>query len=475
MTAALPLVVSAIVRWVSFAALATLIGGLVLESLLAPPVASSPPAVRQALRRWMRWCIVALLLTTLADLLLRAQTMSAGGLGLAIAAVPTVLSRTHFGTIWIGRVAAVGLALALTFVPHRRARLVALVVALGVALTTSLSGHAADRGSFTVDVLADWIHMVAASAWAGGLLAFAIAAFPSARAWPPAGLAWVARRFSRLAGLCLLAVVLTGTYNAWQQVRGVAPLWTTAYGRTLIVKLAFVLMLVSLGAVNRWTIVPRLGPGRPVGGLGFRLVRLLRLAIRGRSRRDRGALPSRFAAYVSAEAVLVALVLAATAALTDITPARHARHLQHGGEPEAEQGPYRVTMDELHAGGGVPEGWRFRLPAGDPAQGRQVFARLECFACHTVAGEDFPTPSGAGPDLTDMGAHHPAAYLAESVMNPNAVIVKGRGYTDASGRSTMPEYRDSLSLGDLIDLVGYLKRLGGDSPPVESRTPARER
>ena len=58
-----------------------------------------------------------------------------------------------------------------------------------------------------------------------------------------------------------------------------------------------------------------------------------------------------------------------------------------------------------------------------------------------------------------MGEHHPAGYLAESILNPNAVIVKGPGYIGPDGRSTMPDYRDALSVADLIDLVAYLRSL----------------
>jgi mono/diheme cytochrome c family protein len=116
-------------------------------------------------------------------------------------------------------------------------------------------------------------------------------------------------------------------------------------------------------------------------------------------------------------------------------------------------------MDALHAQGGVPSHWLFTPPAGDAAQGRAVFARLQCYACHTVNGEAFPAPTGHGPDLTGMGEHHPAGYLAESILNPNAVIVEGPGYTGPDGRSTMPDYREHLSLADFIDLVAYLKSL----------------
>jgi mono/diheme cytochrome c family protein len=95
-----------------------------------------------------------------------------------------------------------------------------------------------------------------------------------------------------------------------------------------------------------------------------------------------------------------------------------------------------------------------------------VFVAMECFACHAVRGEDFPhrsrNPRGAGPALTDMGSHHPAAYFAESILNPNRVIILGPGYTGADGLSTMPSYADAMTVKQLIDVVAYLTSLTGD-------------
>ena len=68
-----------------------------------------------------------------------------------------------------------------------------------------------------------------------------------------------------------------------------------------------------------------------------------------------------------------------------------------------------------------------------------------------------PASSGLGPDLTDAGEHHPAGYLLESIVNPNAVIIEGPGYTGADGKSIMPDFRGQLSVSELIDLVAYLK------------------
>jgi mono/diheme cytochrome c family protein len=120
-------------------------------------------------------------------------------------------------------------------------------------------------------------------------------------------------------------------------------------------------------------------------------------------------------------------------------------------------------MEALHAAGGVPPGWRFTLPAGDARAGRQAFVDFKCYACHAVRGERFPLqpgePATAGPDLTGMGSHHPAEYLAESILNPSAVLVDRPGYIGGDGRSIMPSYPQMTAI-QLIDLVAYLKSLG---------------
>ena len=172
-------------------------------------------------------------------------------------------------------------------------------------------------------------------------------------------------------------------------------------------------------------------------------------------------------------------------ALTVAVSAPRAQHQGHGATPPAAAAPQgaaaprKVTMEELHRQGGVPRGWKFALPAGDPAKGRQLFADLECYKCHAIQGERFPPGGGdarnVGPDLTGMGGMHPAEYFAESILSPNAVILDGPGYSGPDGTSIMPSYADSLSVTQLVDLVAFLKGLTGGghehgAAPVEKTT-----
>lgn len=160
----------------------------------------------------------------------------------------------------------------------------------------------------------------------------------------------------------------------------------------------------------------------------------------------------------------IGLIVAGSAQAQTPMPMQH----RHAAESPAAKppAPIRTTMKALHATGGVPKGWKFLMPPGDAARGREAFVALECFACHTVGGEDFPKTSKRGqepgPELTGMGGHHPAEYFAESIVNPNRVIVTGQGYTGADGLSKMPDYGETLTLRQLTDLVAYLKSLKGE-------------
>jgi len=118
-------------------------------------------------------------------------------------------------------------------------------------------------------------------------------------------------------------------------------------------------------------------------------------------------------------------------------------------------------MDALHRAGGVPPGWRLTPPAGDVATGRRLFVDFGCASCHAVKGEAFAAKAGeqgVGPDLTGMGSHHPAEYFVESILNPDAVLVDGPGYSGPDGRSVMPAYPE-MTLLELADLVAYLQSL----------------
>ena len=176
--------------------------------------------------------------------------------------------------------------------------------------------------------------------------------------------------------------------------------------------------------------------------------------------------------------IVIALAAIAIATLARLASAQHshgtpAPPMAPSGKPSAP-----ISMEELHRQGGVPRGWKFTLPAGDPKAGRDAFAKFECNKCHEVK-PDFPRgergAGDVGPELTGMGSHHPAEYFAQSIIDPNAVVLSGEGFVGADGRSVMPDYRDSLTFTELVDLVAYLKSLDAGGHGSHRAAPVREK
>lgn len=150
-------------------------------------------------------------------------------------------------------------------------------------------------------------------------------------------------------------------------------------------------------------------------------------------------------------------IIAAGGALAVLLPAVWAQQSPRGGS-----GAPRAPAKGTGPAHGTPKGWKFKWPKGDVAKGREVFAKLECHSCHEVRGESFPGPTDrdrVGPELAQMGPLHEPEYFAESIINPNAVIEKGRGYQGPDGSSKMPSYNDSVTVQEVVDLVAFLRGL----------------
>jgi putative copper export protein len=318
------MIFASVVRFFELSAIAAVLGALALDTLVLSADAESLASARRRLRRWTSATVVVLALATIAGLVARAQTMSQGDLGTAVRAIPLVLTRTHYGAIWIARAAAIVVLFVLSLVGARAARVSALAMTVGVALSIALTGHAADWGDVRPTVAIDWIHIVASGLWTGGLIALAAIVLTEHRSWPHEVFRDVCVRFSTLAGVCLALVVLSGAYASIVQIATPSALWLTAYGRTLLIKVFVVGVLVALGAMNRYGVVATL---RESGGREGPMARFARRVLGdGASARDA---PLRLSRYVGREAMLALVVFACTGVLGELTPGRHARHLFH--------------------------------------------------------------------------------------------------------------------------------------------------
>jgi putative copper resistance protein D len=176
-----------------------------------------------------------------------------------------VLGKTVFGRLWVWRFGLALLfgvllvALARTDSGRSRSRLALGCVVVATAYLASLAwaGHAGGgQGSEgLLQLSSDIAHLLATGGWLGALPGLA---FYLHRPQSLDAAAQAARRFSTVGIVCVSALVLSGLANAWYLVGSVAALVGTEYGRLLLAKLAVFAAMVTLAAVNRLSLTPRL-------------------------------------------------------------------------------------------------------------------------------------------------------------------------------------------------------------------------
>ncbi|HVV28885.1 MAG TPA: CopD family protein [Rhizomicrobium sp.] len=224
-----------------------------LPIILPPPLAA------------LRWS--ALAVAALAGCLWLAAAAAQMADALNAAVLMQTVTGTLFGQLFLVRMIALA-ALAGLFATERgghvtslpAARLLAAALMAGLALALpAATGHAANSGPpgfLAIGAAVDGAHLLTAGFWIGGL---AVLAALFARREPNMLLAL--SLFSDWAMMAVLLLVMTGAINAASIVLGgrgrISPLYMGALG----LKLALVLAMLTLAAVNRFRLLPRLDTG----------------------------------------------------------------------------------------------------------------------------------------------------------------------------------------------------------------------
>jgi copper transport protein len=246
-----------VVRFAAFAGLLVLVGGAIFVAALWPAGAGEPRA------RWILggawWAAVG---ATVLSIPLQA-TYAAGG-SLADALDPSVIGDelgARTGRAWLIRLAllagaaVVGPRLARRASQGRNEALLPVAVGGGLALlaTITFTGHAVSGDLVGLAVVTDIVHLSAVSVWLGGL-----AVLLGAVLWPSGGVAdsrpgAIAARFSDVAFGAVMVIVASGVVQAWRQLGSWDALVDSSYGRLLLVKVGFfVLMLAAAAASRSW-------------------------------------------------------------------------------------------------------------------------------------------------------------------------------------------------------------------------------
>ena len=154
--------------------------------------------------------------------------------------------------------------------------------ALLLPIVPLLSGHGWADSPRALSAAATYLHVVAAGGWVGGLACLLLAGLPALHrhggqgSQDTHGLAGMVGAFSRVAQVAVALLLVTGAVKVWIHIGAVSDLWTTAWGRSLLVKDGVVAGVLALGFYN-WRFVRPALAGSPRQGLirGPAMVELL--------------------------------------------------------------------------------------------------------------------------------------------------------------------------------------------------------
>jgi putative copper export protein/methionine-rich copper-binding protein CopC len=139
-----------------------------------------------------------------------------------------------------------------------------LLLAALLIFAFALSGHAAavsaDRFAFALSV--DLLHLLANCAWLGGLFYISLVFVPAlgqlAQRSRVRALALGLPAFGAVAIVSAILLAATGSLNATVRMTSFNQLVTTAYGRTLVIKILLFLLMAGISAYHALVLRPRL-------------------------------------------------------------------------------------------------------------------------------------------------------------------------------------------------------------------------
>lgn len=365
-----PLWLQSLARWFVLLALAVAVASWPVWLLVIWPATRNDAGRTRTLSARMQTlglgAIVAALLSNLLMLGVQASFLERGSFA---SRVSETISDTRFGRLWLARIGLLlMLAVILRLVPwldplgRRFATAAGVIVSALLPVPVSMNAHASALDTGRVTAMAfDYVHMLTASLWFGGLVALSVVLLRPMRASVDRRmvLARAMPRFSAMALVCWGLLAITGLYAWWLQVGSWDALRLTGYGQSLLFKSIVVGLVLLIALANLFLITRKLADenARPrwVGRLGY---------------------------AVLAEIVLAALILLAVGRMTSQQPGRDVIAAERAGQTVQFDMAGRNAILQLLPGAAGPNHFVVTIPGEPTPPDTVVLLRL------TYAGKE---------------------------------------------------------------------------------------
>ncbi|HET7371807.1 MAG TPA: CopD family protein, partial [Gemmatimonadaceae bacterium] len=246
------------VRWAELVAALSLIGALIVRLAVLPRADLPSETFIDASDRLRRLGHATLTLFVLATLMRVAaeSTLVMGDGESRLHAMLVAVRDTRWGHGWSFGAAGAVLAIVGLFAARRSISgwVAAAVGAVLICLGEALTGHAAALSRSALAIAADVTHVLGAGGWIGGLAALLLSVFPAIGALEQVQESRVGSRVVRAyhatAVESVAIVAISALVAAWLRLPAVNALWSTTYGRILLIKVCVVLVVLAFGGYH---------------------------------------------------------------------------------------------------------------------------------------------------------------------------------------------------------------------------------
>ncbi len=262
------------VRWLFYASIVLIVGCVAFRGLVLPQIVRneqlSVAAPRTIRGTWiLAWVGGVLGLLAVPARFWHQSVLLFGGEALGSTNLGDLLFRSVWGKAWFAQAGLaalflVGTAWAAPKGMRKRGWALMTLAAVAMCGVPAVSGHAWGAEELrTAAVASHGVHVLAAGVWMGSLAVLLFAGLPAFRALGgrdalPGLLPGLVNAFSRIALVAVPLLVASGVLNAWIHLDRLGQLFSTAYGRTLVLKLGAALAAMALGFYNWRTVRPTL-------------------------------------------------------------------------------------------------------------------------------------------------------------------------------------------------------------------------
>jgi copper transport protein len=236
---------ASIARWLSLTGILAAAGAAFFGILFRPDARAFAAAANRQIRYGCALALLANAVLFVVQSAASAGTLSGGATPVALFAT----LHSSFGLDWLVRIVAIAVLWACSASRNGIAGAIGACAAIATLTTLTFGGHAAGlaaQGPPLAMPIIDWLHLLATSAWLGGLGVLTAGLFGSPQISDADRRAWLAR-FTKLAIPAVIVMLFTGWYASLAHEPNLWLLLTTRWGTVLVIKVVLVLILLAFG------------------------------------------------------------------------------------------------------------------------------------------------------------------------------------------------------------------------------------